>query len=195
MSFVSIVGETEPCHSLYKVVTLAVCLEQKWKKCGHFGGKSKSIFRMEESDVLFEIQAQLASYDGSIRKDDLWRFYDVFYQNLENRSISYLSVIDMTILLLKKHSENQRLFYESASCKMEESLVTYYSQLTSAREASNYIQKMFDLIKEYCRVFWLSSILIDQFLAFFSKVVSWLHQNSDTSLFSTVGFYFFEASE
>ena len=101
----------------------------------------------------------------------------------------------MTILLLKKHSENQRLFYESASCKMEESLVTYYSQLTSAREASNYIQKMFDLIKEYCRVFWLSSILIDQFLAFFSKVVSWLHQNSDTSLFSTVGFYFFEASE
>ena len=150
---------------------------------------------MEESDVLFEIQAQLASYDGSLRKDDLWRFYDVFYQNLENRSISYLSVIDMTILLLKKHSENQRLFYESASCKMEESLVTYYSQLTSAREASNYIQKMFDLIKEYCRVFWLSSILIDQFLAFFSKVVSWLHQNSDTSSFSTVGFSFFEASE
>ena len=145
--------------------------------------------------MLFEIQAQLASYDGSLRKDDLWRFYDVFYQNLENRSISYLSVIDMTILLLKKHSENQRLFYESPSCKMEESLVTYYSQLTSAREASNYIQKMFDLIKEYCRVFWLSSILIDQFLAFFSKVVSWLHQNSDTSLFSTVGFYFFEASE
>lgn len=136
--------------------------------------------------MLFEIQAQLASYDGSIGKGDLWRFYDVFYQNLENRSISYFSVIDMTILLLKKHSENERLFYESSSCKMEESLITYYNQLSSAREVSNYVQKMFDLIKEYCRVFWISSILVDQFLAFFSKVVSWLQQNSDSSSISTV---------
>ena len=136
--------------------------------------------------MLFEIQAQLASYDGSIGKDDLWRFYEVFYQNLENRSISYFSVIDMTILLLKKHSENERLFYESSSCKMEESLVTYYNQLSSALEVSNYVQKMFDLIKEYCRVFWISSILVDQFLAFFSKIVSWLQQNSDSSSISTV---------
>ena len=136
--------------------------------------------------MLFEIQAQLASYDGSIGKDDLWRFYDVFYQNLENRSISYFSVIDMIILLLKKHSDNERLFYESASCKMEESLITYYKQLSSAREVSNYVQKMFDLIKEYCRVFWISSILVDQFLAFFNKIVSWLHQNSDSSSISAV---------
>lgn len=141
---------------------------------------------MEESDVLFEIQAQLASFEGSIGKDDLWRFYDVFYQNLENRSISYFSVIDMIVLLLKKHSQNEKLFYESASCQMEESLITYYNQLNSAREVSIYIQKMFDLIKEYCRVFWISSILIDQFLRFFGKIVSYIHQNSDSSSFFTV---------
>lgn len=40
MVFVNIVGGTKSCHSIYKVVTFVVCLEQRVLICVHFGGKS-----------------------------------------------------------------------------------------------------------------------------------------------------------
>ena len=141
---------------------------------------------MNGSDILYEIQTQIASCSSPIEIGEYWHFHNVFVQNLENRLFSPSSVIAMNIELVNKLSHNERYLYVPASYKMEDSLISFYGELHTERDISSYLQAMFQLLRECCKVFWLPLPMVRRVLAFFSTILPWIREQCHSDDLKTV---------
>ena len=179
------VGKAKFGYSLYKRLN---CLFQTLIGDFSFWREVRIVLSMNGSDILYEIQTQIASCSSPIEIGEYWHFHDVFVQNLENRLFSPSSIIAMNIALVKKLSHNERFLYIPASYKLEDSLISFYGELRTERDISSYLQAMFELLREYSQVFWFPLPMVHRVLTFFSTILPWIRQQCSSDDLKTVHF-------